>query len=45
MADVESTPTTNVDFKGKITENFHDEYWVGPVINNILQWLYLTRQL
>lgn len=41
MADVESTPTTNVDFKGKITENFHDEYWVGPVISNILQWLYL----
>lgn len=35
------TPTTNVDYKGKISENFHDEYWVGPVVNNVLKWLYL----
>lgn len=36
------TPTTNVDFKGKITENFHDEYWVGPVLDSKLLWLYLA---
>ncbi|MDT6953217.1 phage tail tube protein [Companilactobacillus alimentarius] len=42
MADEKAlTPTTNVDFKGKISENFHDEYWVGAVIKNILYWLYL----
>jgi len=21
-------PTSNVDYKGKISENFHDEHWV-----------------
>lgn len=41
MADNTVTPTTNVDFKGKISENFHDEYWVGAIVNNILYWLYL----
>jgi len=34
-------PTSNVDYKGKISENFHDEHWVGLPLKEGLKWFFL----
>lgn len=41
MADTALDPTTNADYKGKISENFHDEHWIGLTTKQGLKWFFL----